>query len=88
MFQVGGAHAVSREDAVAESWREAFDLALDAIGHVNSGAVRDVTVRPQGVPSCGRACRVPDRRLHGQHVRPVVHVAVPRGALLVANLGE
>src|SRR5262245_2052460 len=52
---------VARQDAVAEPRREALDLSLDALGHVDAGAVGNVTVRPARVPSPRPIARAPRR---------------------------
>lgn len=55
----------NRMDPVAKVCGEALDLSLDPVGHINCGIIGDVTVRPGGVLSLRRSCRVEQARLSG-----------------------
>lgn len=63
-FQLLRAARVAGEDAIAEAGGEAFDLGLDARGHVDGAAVGNVAVGPAGVASGGSAGGI-DQRLLG-----------------------
>src|SRR5262249_5830873 len=65
-LDIGRPQDGSREHAIAEAWREPFDLLLDPRQHVLSRPVRHVAVGPRGLPICGRARRVEQRRLRDQ----------------------
>ena len=46
LFERGRRQHVAMEDQIAEAGREALELTLDPIGHVNGRTVRDVNIRP------------------------------------------
>ncbi len=63
-------HRVPRHDHVAEARGEPLDLALDRLGHVGVGAVRDVAVGPQRVRALRGARSVEEALLGDEHVGP------------------
>ncbi len=67
-LEVEGRGLVASEDALAEAGREALELALDGVGHVDGGARGDVTVGVAGVLSGGRTARVELALLHHDQV--------------------
>ena len=71
----------AREDPLAEAGREALDLRLDPLRHVDARAVRDVAVRPGRVPPGRRARRVEEALLGEQHERPLRDLPAPRRRL-------
>ena len=81
LLEIGGPHDRARQNAISKSWREAFDLLLDAWQHVGFAAVRHVTVRPRRMASLGRARGVEERGLREQHERMLADSSLPGVAL-------
>src|SRR5215831_9755986 len=46
LLQVPRIKRMARQNAFAKSWREALNLSLDCLSHVDSGRVRHVTIGP------------------------------------------
>ena len=53
LLQAGRRQDAAGQDHVPEAGREALDLGLDPLPHVERGAVRDVAVGPGRVPGRG-----------------------------------
>src|SRR4029077_20622704 len=68
-LELARAERAARDDLVAEARRVALHLRLDRLGHVPVAAVRDVAVRPRGVPPGRRTRTVPQARLREQDER-------------------
>ena len=62
-FEVGTVHDMAREDAVAKTWRESFDLVFDGSGQVGKRTTGGVAIRPGNVLTRGRPRGIADRGL-------------------------
>ena len=83
-----GTHDVSLHDRVAEPGREPFDLRLDAFGHVDLRAVRDMAVAPAGLAAVGDTRPVERARLDEEDERSFRVAALLHRLLGVGDLGE
>src|SRR5579884_4261605 len=76
-FKKSGRRDMARQDAVAETGREALDLCFDALRHIKRGPVGHVTVGPGDVLSLRRARGIEQRRLREQDKWPVRMPVLP-----------
>jgi hypothetical protein len=79
-LELGRVARARGEDAVMEAGREALDLRIDPVAHVERGAVRDMAVRPGSVLSGRRARVVEKALLREQDEGPLCVPSLPRCA--------
>ena len=63
-------YCMARQNEIAESRGEAFDLIFDGRAHIPRRTVRDVAVGPGGMLSGGSARGIKEARLHEDRIRP------------------
>jgi len=68
-FEIRRRENTARENAVAKTWREAFDLLFDGVTHVARRSVRDVTISPQRMLTRRRAGCIEERWLGDEDER-------------------
>src|SRR5688572_8018481 len=71
LLHIGWKHRMSRKDEIAEAWREALNLLLDALRHVHRPSVRHMAIRPAGMMTFRRASIVEQTLLGDKHERPI-----------------
>src|SRR2546421_4918759 len=72
---------MARQDAVAKTRSETFDLGFDALCHIESRSMRDVAIGPYCMLSFRCACRIKQALLGKQHKRPLWMLTPPDGSL-------
>src|SRR6266567_8544449 len=87
-FQVARIPRRAGENTLTEAGREAFDLSLDALAHVERRSVWNMAVHPGGVLTGGRARFVEHALLREQDKGAFRVPSFPRGPLRVGNLVE
>ena len=87
-FEIGGAHDTARENTVAKSGRESFNLPFYGVAHVDGGSVGDMAIRPECVLTRGCAGGVKQRRLRDERERLFRVAAVRRVPFRFEDLRE
>src|SRR5271170_5670618 len=78
-FEGGWRKNPARQDALAETGREALDLVFEGLEHVELGAVRDVAICPGGVLPFRRARGIEQTRLRHQDKGTLGMTPTPHG---------
>src|SRR5437588_12334533 len=84
-FQIGRAHFVARQNAIAKTGREPLDLRFDSFRHVDLATKRNMAISPKGVLSARRARFVKETLLRDQHEWTLWNFAARDIALCARN---
>ena len=76
------------QDTLAEAGREALDLSLDTLAHIERRSVRDMAIGPRGVFAWGSARCVEETLLREHDERPLGVPPFPGATLRVCDLSQ